>query len=123
PSLNRLSPSSRVPTDSSCRRPRQLPAQPRRRQQPQHRRRKWGRVLRQALEHRSSPRLSTATEQEMGGRAYWSQLKRFHSALGCRFPLPRAGEGQGEGVAGQSTRQRGSLTLALSQREREKAQK
>ena len=49
-----------------------------------------------------------------------SQLKRFHSALGFRFPLPRAGEGQGEGVAGRSSHQRSSLTLALSQREREK---
>jgi len=42
------------------------------------------------------------------------------SALGLRFPLPRAGEGQGEGVSGQAARQRGSLTLALSQRERGK---
>ena len=51
---------------------------------------------------------------------HWSQLKRFHSALGFRFPLPRAGEGQGEGVSGRSSHQRGSLTLALSQREKGK---
>jgi len=24
----------------------------------------------------------------------WSQLQRFHSVLGLRFPLPRAGEGK-----------------------------
>src|SRR5213596_316025 len=49
-----------------------------------------------------------------------SLWKRFHSALGFRFPLPRAGEGQGEGVLGWSSHQRGSLTLALSQGERVK---
>ena len=55
-------------------------------------------------------------------RMFCLLMKYFHSALGFRFPLPRAGEGQGEGVAGQSAHQRGSLTLALSQRERAKAQ-
>src|SRR2546426_7516901 len=49
-----------------------------------------------------------------------SPFKHFHSALGFRFPLPRAGEGQGEGVAGRSSLQHGSLALALSQRERER---
>ena len=51
---------------------------------------------------------------------HWPQLKRLHSALGFRFPLPHAGEGQGEGVSGRSSRKHGSLTLALSQRERER---
>src|SRR5439155_18795557 len=58
-----------------------------------------------------------------GAAVHQSQLKRFHSALGFRFPLPQAGEGQGEGVSGRSSHQRGSLPLALSQRERERRPK
>ncbi len=42
----------------------------------------------------------------------------------ARFlPLPRAGEGRGEGLLRLLLGQRGSLTLALSQREREKMPK
>src|SRR5437773_4785701 len=36
-----------------------------------------------------------------------NRSKRFHSALGLRFPLPRAGEGQGEGVSERSSRPAG----------------
>ena len=49
--------------------------------------------------------------------------KRTLQTLGFRFPLPRAGESQGEGVSGRSCHQRGALTLALSQRERERRPK
>src|SRR5204863_7177201 len=53
-------------------------------------------------------------------RVFQHPAKRFPPALGFRFPLPRAGEGQGEGLSRPSLCQRGALTLALSQRERAK---
>src|SRR5438093_8573063 len=49
-----------------------------------------------AAQDASKPGVTTCGVSNRGGMTSrsWSQLQRFHSVLGLRFPLPRAGGGK-----------------------------